>query len=118
MQPHSHQEKDACEGHPNMGSVFCILSQYLGKVLQMMAYVSTIIMIEKDLENEAWQNHEVAYRHQAAITKSHEWGSIEPTFYSIVVYSSSSNNQVCGCSHTSKDMSPKCHSTGHILVIY
>lgn len=41
--------------------------------------------IEKDLEDNAWQNYGRAFRRQAASTKSLEWAMIDPTPYSIAL---------------------------------
>ena len=43
-----------------------LAQSYSGKVPQLMAYMCMIIRIEKDFETGAWQNYDVAYRHQAA----------------------------------------------------
>ena len=60
-----------------------------------MAYMCTIIRIEKDFEDNAWKNYDTAYRRQAAITKSLEWGNIEPTLYSVAVTGHSKHKERC-----------------------
>lgn len=49
-----------------------------------MACMCTIFHIEKDFEDNAWQNYDTAFWRQAACAKSLEWGMIDPTLYSIV----------------------------------
>ena len=62
---------------------------------QLMAYICTIIRTEKDFEDNAWQNYDTAYRRQAALTKSLEWGNIEPTLYSMAVTGHSKRRERC-----------------------
>ena len=67
-------------------SYVSVLAQpYPSKMPQLMAHMCTIIRIEKDFEDNAWQNYDTTYWRQAAITKSLEWGNIEPTLYSMAV---------------------------------
>ena len=60
-----------------------------------MPYMCTIIRIEKDFEDNAWQNYDTAYRRQVALTKSLEWGNIEPTLYSMAVTGHSKRRERC-----------------------
>ena len=77
-------------------SYVSVLAQpYPSKMPQLMAYMCTIIRIEKDFEDNAWQNYDTAYRRQAAITKSLEWGNIEPTLYSMAVTGHSKRRERC-----------------------
>lgn len=78
-------------------SYVSVLAQsYPGKISQLMAYMCTIIRIEKDFEDNAWQNYDVAFRRQAACTKSLEWGMIDPTLYSMALTGHSKRKERCG----------------------
>lgn len=70
---------------------------YPSKVPQLMAYMFTIIRIEKDFEECAWKNYDTAYRRQAAIIKSLEWANIEPTLYSVAVAGHSKQGEMHYC---------------------
>ena len=82
----------------HVGAVLCILraQTYPQKISQLMAYMCTIIRIEKDFEDNAWQNYDTAFRRQAACTKSLEWGMIDPTLYSMVLTGHSKWKERCG----------------------
>ena len=111
-------------------SYVSVLAQpYPSKMPQLMAYMCTIIRIEKDFEDNAWQNYDMR---QAAITKSLEWGNIEPTLYSMAVTGHSKRRERCFSPdhHThacpiqqqqqpglwvqqpNRVMSTRCHNTG------
>ena len=60
-----------------------VLSQaYPQMVLDLMAYLATIVRCYRDFEDLHWAQYDRMYRRQAAITKDLQWGRIDSTLYS------------------------------------
>jgi hypothetical protein len=55
--------------------------RYPGKAPQLFAYCRTIVRASRNYEGLAWVAYDNAFRRQAAIRRSYEWGSIDPVLY-------------------------------------
>ena len=58
-----------------------VISRFPGKVQHMFQYLRTIVRASRNFEGTAWVSYDAAFRRQAAINGSFDWGAIDPTLY-------------------------------------
>ena len=59
--------------------VGALSTAYLAKVLELMAYQTTILRCYRDFEGPAWAQYDRAYHRQAALSKDLNWSRINTT---------------------------------------
>ena len=61
--------------------VSVLASRFPTKVPQLMSYQKTIVKAHRTYAGQGWVTYDIAYRRQAANTKSLDWGVIDFTLY-------------------------------------
>ena len=88
-----------------------LASRYPQKVVELMAYQSTIIKCRTDFEGIAWVTYDRAYRTQAAVLKTLDWSKLNPTLYSLCLAGRAKSDIACSFCRSQEHKSIDCPET-------